>query len=175
MINISELIAKTQSTLQKMENGLLEIHNRPYPRTWEELRQCLEDELVPLLYRLFEPLGGLHVIPHIDLPDGVVSTSWVSQSEMTQFVTNTLNVWFGALMERMANIDNNSVNRFKPKVSLIVRKSLVTLPPVQVPQVNVTKPAITFTKVVGNVYTLNVTAPVVDVVKPTISISVSTP
>lgn len=65
-------------------------------------------------------------IPTIELPDGVVSTSLVSQSEMVQFVTNTLNVWQAKMWKIAEEAGENSIYSFQP---LIVAAKYV---PVQV-------------------------------------------
>lgn len=62
--------------------------------TWGEFITFLSTEL-----QYFKQKGGIQVNPpEVVLPDGVTTTTLISQSEMTQFVTNTLNVW-------LANID----------------------------------------------------------------------
>ena len=57
--------------------------------TWGEFITFLSTEL-----QYFKQKGGIQVNPpEVVLPDGVTTTTLISQSEMTQFVTNTLNVW----------------------------------------------------------------------------------
>ena len=89
-MGLAEAIAKAQAALEKLQSGTYEIVTRSTPATWEDLREDLETKLIPILYELFNEIGGLKVIPTVTLPDGVTSTSLVSQSEMTQVVTNTL-------------------------------------------------------------------------------------
>lgn len=55
-------------------------------------------------------------IPTIELPDGVVSTSLVSQSEMVQFVTNTLNVWQAKMWKIAEAAENDTIYSFQPLI-----------------------------------------------------------
>ena len=54
--------------------------------------------------------------PTVILPDGVTSTSLVSQSEMTQFVTNTLNVWLLDLEARIKKAIEQTIFALTPAV-----------------------------------------------------------
>lgn len=138
-------VAAAEALLQSLRDKTHPLIQRTTPSTWEELRAELERQLVPILLKLWEPLGGLMPIPTIDLPDGVVSTSLVSQSEMVQFVTNTLNVWQAKMWKIAEEAESNTIYSFQP---LIVAAKYV---PVQVgPDINpviydpaVAKPAIT--------------------------------
>lgn len=61
--------------------------------TWGEFIAFLSTEL-----QYFKQKGGIQVNPPtVVLPDGVTTTTLISQSEMTQFVTNTLNVWIASI------------------------------------------------------------------------------
>lgn len=55
-------------------------------------------------------------IPTIELPDGVVSTSLVSQSEMVQFVTNTLNVWQAKMWKIGEEAKEDTIYSFQPLI-----------------------------------------------------------
>lgn len=117
MINIQALIDSSRELLEQLQNGTHEIISRASPTTWEELRSDLETKLVPILYELYSKIGGLMQPPTIELPDGVTSTSLVSQSEMTQFVTNTLDVWLCDLMERIDKATKQTIYALRPAVA----------------------------------------------------------
>lgn len=109
MINLQALIEASKAALEELKNGTHEIITRSTPATWEELREDLEEKLVPILMRLYNQIGGLMQQPEVILPDGVTSTSLVSQSEMTQFVTNTLNTWLADLEDRIRKAKDNTI------------------------------------------------------------------
>lgn len=115
-IDLQRLIAESKQLLEELQNGTHEIITRASPATWEDLRSDLETKLVPILERLYDRIGGLMEQPHVVLPDGVTSTSLVSQSEMTQFVTDTLNAWLGDLANRIDKAKKNSIYTFQPNV-----------------------------------------------------------
>lgn len=81
MINLRDLIRNVQTRAQ--------------PSTWGALATWLTTELARIKQEgriMIDP-------PQVILPDGVTTTSLVSQSEMTQFVTNTLNTWLATMGE----------------------------------------------------------------------------
>ena len=79
MISLRELISSVQT--------------RTTPCTWGQLQAWLTTELARIKQE-----GQIMINPpEVILPDGITTTSLVSQSEMTQFVTNTLNVWLGSI------------------------------------------------------------------------------
>lgn len=81
--------------VQTLINNIKTITSKPLC-TWGEFLTFLSTEL-----QYFKQKGGITVNPPtVVLPDGVTTTTLISQSEMTQFVTNTLNVW-------LANINDN--------------------------------------------------------------------
>ena len=65
------------------------------------------------------------MIPEVNLPDGVTSTSLVSQSEMVQFVTNTLDTWLASLMDRVKKASENTVFSFEPIILKTLKKNVV--------------------------------------------------
>lgn len=107
-------VAAAEALLQSLRDKTHPLIQRTTPSTWEELRAELERQLVPILLKLWEPIGGLMPIPTIELPDGVVSTSLVSQSEMVQFVTNTLNVWQAKMWKIAEQAEEDSIYSFQP-------------------------------------------------------------
>lgn len=109
-------VAAAEALLQSLRDKTHPLIQRTTPSTWEELRAELERQLVPILLKLWEPIGGLMPIPTIDLPDGVVSTSLVSQSEMVQFVTNTLNVWQAKMWKIAEAAEEDSIYSFQPLI-----------------------------------------------------------
>lgn len=115
-MGLAEAIAKAQAALEKLQAGTYEIISRSAPATWEELREDLEEKLVPILKKLYDQIGGLMQQPTVVLPDGVTSTSLVSQSEMTQFVTNTLNTWLADLEARIKEARKNTIYTLAPAV-----------------------------------------------------------
>ena len=117
MIDLQELIRESQQILSELQNGTYQIITRASPITWEDLRSYLETNLVPILKRLYDKIGGLMEQPHVVLPDGVTSTSLVTQSEMTQFVTDTLNTWFGNLNERIEEILKQTIYALRPAIT----------------------------------------------------------
>lgn len=158
LILIPVPIAAAEALLQSLRDKTHPLIIRTTPSTWEELRAELERQLVPILLKLWEPLGGLMPIPTIDLPDGVVSTSLVSQSEMVQFVTNTLNVWQGRLKVQIETfmksgflpVPTITFRRKDPKLSYTVN---VTAPAVPTPTLSLSKRTVVLRK------TVNLTAP----------------
>lgn len=58
------------------------------------------------------------MIPEVNLPDGVTSTSLVSQSEMVQFVTNTLDTWLATLLKKVEEASKASLYILWPEVRL---------------------------------------------------------
>ena len=119
MINLEALIRQSQELLQELKDGTHELIERSTPATWGELQQKLIDYGIPILKKLYEPIGGLTVIPEVDLPDGVTSTSLVSQSEMVQFVTNTLDTWLVGLMDRVKEASKNTIYNLQPVITAI--------------------------------------------------------
>ena len=119
MINLELLIQQSRALLQELENGTHELIQRSTPATWGELQDKLVTYGIPILKKLYEPIGGLTVIPEVNLPDGVTSTSLVSQSEMVQFVTNTLDTWLAALIERVWSVRKNSIYALVPFVTTV--------------------------------------------------------
>lgn len=119
MINLQALIQASKDLLKELEDGTHEIITRSTPATWEDLRSDLETKLVPILKKLYDQIGGLMEQPTVVLPDGVTSTSLVSQSEMTQFVTNTLNTWLSDLEDRIREARKNSIYSIIPSVAVV--------------------------------------------------------
>ena len=115
-MGLAEAIAKAQAALDDLKNGSYEIITRASPCTWGDLKEELENKLVPILYKLFNEIGGLKVIPEVVLPDGVTSTSLVSQSEMVQFVTNTLDTWLVQLMQQVQEAKKDTIFALQPAV-----------------------------------------------------------
>lgn len=146
MINLQALIEASKATLEELKNGTHEIITRSTPATWEDLREDLEEKLVPILKRLYDQIGGFMQQPEVILPDGVTSTSLVSQSEMTQFVTNTLNTWLADLEDRIRKAKQNTIFAFQPiitKVHYVPRKVPVNI---SVPYITVPNPTISVSK-----------------------------
>lgn len=146
MINLEALIRQSQELLQELKDGTHELIERSTPTTWGELQQKLVDYGIPILKKLYEPIGGLIVIPEINLPDGVTSTSLVSQSEMVQFVTNTLDTWLVSLIERVWLARKNTIYAIQPLIThihYIPRKITVSI---QIPVVPLNHITITATK-----------------------------
>lgn len=146
MINLELLIQKSRDLLQELVDGTHELIQRSTPATWGELQQELEEKLIPILYKLFNEIGGLKVIPTITLPDGITSTSLVSQSEMTQYVTNTLNVWLASLMEQVKAAKNNTIYSLQPVIVAV--------------------------KKIPKVITINVASGITEIPKPAIEVEV---
>lgn len=119
MINLELLIQQSRDLLQELVDGTHELIQRSTPATWGELQQELIDYGIPILKKLYEPIGGLTVIPEVNLPDGVTSTSLVSQSEMVQFVTNTLDTWLAALIERVWLARRNTIYALQPAFTIV--------------------------------------------------------
>ena len=119
MINLELLIQQSRDLLQELVDETHELIQRSTPTTWGELQQKLVDYGIPVLKKLYEPIGGLTVIPEVNLPDGVTSTSLVSQSEMVQFVTNTLDTWLATLIERVWKARNNTIYAFQPIMTVV--------------------------------------------------------
>ena len=166
-MGLAEAIAKAQAALEKLQSGTYEIISRSTPATWEDLREDLETKLIPILYELFNEIGGLKVIPTVTLPDGVTSTSLVSQSEMTQFVTNTLNVWMAALMEQVKKARKNTIYTFTPGV--LAYKYIPFTFPINVSNIytNITPPQISVSK--SGAITRTIMLPAISSDEPTIS------
>ena len=142
MINLEALIRQSQELLQELKDGTHELIERSTPATWGELQQKLIDYGIPILKKLYEPIGGLTVIPEVNLPDGVTSTSLVSQSEMVQFVTNTLDTWLASLIERVWLARRNTIYAFQPiitRVHYVPRKIPIDIkvPAISVPDTNI--------------------------------------
>ena len=116
MIDLQALIRASKEALEELQNGTYEIITRSTPATWEDLRSDLETKLIPILKKLYDQIGGLMQQPTVILPDGVTSTSLVSQSEMTQFVTNTLNTWLADLEDRIREAKKNTIYTLQPAV-----------------------------------------------------------
>lgn len=116
MIDLQALIRASKEALEELQNGTYEIITRSTPATWEDLRTDLETKLIPILKKLYDQIGGLMQQPTVILPDGVTSTSLVSQSEMTQFVTNTLNTWLADLEDRIREARKNTIYSLQPAV-----------------------------------------------------------
>ena len=74
--------------VQNLINNIKTITTKPLC-TWGEFLTFLSTELQNIKERIGIPVNP----PSVVLPDGVTTTTLISQSEMTQFVTNTLNVW----------------------------------------------------------------------------------
>lgn len=146
MINLELLIQQSRDLLQELVDGTHELIQRSTPATWGELQQELIDYGIPVLKKLYEPIGGLTVIPEVNLPDGVTSTSLVSQSEMVQFVTNTLDTWLASLIERVWLARKNSIHSLQPLIATVhyvprkIPIEVALAPP------NVIKPTITLAK-----------------------------
>ena len=143
MINLELLIQQSRALLQELENGTHELIQRSTPATWGELQDKLVTYGIPLLKKLYEPIGGLTVIPEVNLPDGVTSTSLVSQSEMVQFVTNTLDTWLASLIERVWLARKNTIYAMQPLITTVhyVPKKvpiIITIPPLNVPDLTLT-------------------------------------
>lgn len=167
MINIQALIESSRELLEQLQNGTHEIISRASPTTWEELRSDLETKLVPILYELYSKIGGLMQPPTIELPDGVTSTSLVSQSEMTQFVTNTLDVWLCDLMERIEKVRQNTIYTLQPAVLTLKRVPFTFPINVNALPLEPVAPIISLTK--KEVITHNISIPVIIPELPTIT------
>lgn len=138
MIDLQALIRASKEALEELQNGTYEIITRSTPATWEDLRSDLETKLVPILKKLYDQIGGLMQQPTVILPDGVTSTSLVSQSEMTQFVTNTLNTWLSDLEDRIREARKNTIYSLVPVITT------VHYVPRKIP-VEITTPTVQFT------------------------------
>lgn len=146
MINLELLIQQSRDLLQELVDGTHELIQRSTPATWGELQQKLIDYGIPILKKLYEPIGGLTVIPEVNLPDGVTSTSLVSQSEMVQFVTNTLDTWVVALYQRIQEIRDRTIYALLPVITTyhyIPRKIPIDI---EVLNIQTVQPSITITK-----------------------------
>ena len=167
MINLQNLIERSRSLLKELEDGTLNIITRSNPSTWEELREELETELIPILKKLYDQIGGLMEQPTVVLPDGVTSTSLVSQSEMVQFVTNTLNTWLTDLEERVKKAREQTIFSMQPTV-LAYKYVPFTFPiDVSTPLQVVTNPSISVSKT--GAVTFNIASPATAPVLPTIT------
>ena len=144
MINLQALIEASKAALEELKNGTHEIITRSTPATWEDLREDLEEKLVPILKRLYDQIGGLMQQPEVILPDGVTSTSLVSQSEMTQFVTNTLNTWLADLEDRITKARKNTIY-FQPAVTTVHYIPRKVIVPVSIPCPVFTPPTVSTT------------------------------
>lgn len=146
MINLELLIQQSRALLQELKDGTHELIQRSTPATWGELQDELVTYGIPILKKLYEPIGGLTVIPEVNLPDGVTSTSLVSQSEMVQFVTNTLDTWLVGLMDRVKKAAENTIYSMRPLITTvhyIPRKIPIK---VILPVPDIVNPIITITK-----------------------------
>lgn len=146
MINLELLIQQSKALLQELKDGTHELIQRSTPATWGELQNKLVTYGIPILKKLYEPIGGLTVIPEVNLPDGVTSTSLVSQSEMVQFVTNTLDTWLASLIERVWKIRKYTIFSMLPlftTVHYIPRKIPID---VEIPSIAAVTPIITIEK-----------------------------
>lgn len=142
MIDLQALIQASKDALEELQNGTYEIITRSTPATWEDLREDLETKLVPILEKLYIQIGGLMQHPTVVLPDGVTSTSLVSQSEMTQFVTNTLNTWLADLEDRIKEAKKDTIYSLLPIITTIhyvPRKIPINI---TIPYVNIENPVI---------------------------------
>lgn len=142
MINLELLIQQSRALLQELKDGTHELIQRSTPATWGELQNELVTYGIPILKKLYEPIGGLTVIPEVNLPDGVTSTSLVSQSEMVQFVTNTLDTWLAALIERVWLARKNTIYAFQPIITTVhyVHRKIpidIKVPAFSVPDMNI--------------------------------------
>lgn len=96
--------------------------------TWGEFATFLSTEL-----QYFKEKGGITVNPpEVVLPDGVTTTTLISQSEMTQFVTNTLNVWIASINQGQEGNGKYKINdllfpKFYTYNSALARDRVVTL------------------------------------------------
>lgn len=81
--------------------------------------------------------------PTVILPDGVTSTSLVSQSEMTQFVTNTLNTWLSNLEDRIERARKETIYTLTPVIASYKYVPYTVTVNVNVPLENIVKPTIT--------------------------------
>lgn len=107
-MSVQEAIIKAQAALDELRDGTYTIISRPEPATWGELRETLQAGLENLRRR-----GLDFTPPEVVLPDGVTSTSEVTQTEMTQFVTNTLNVWFYSIIDL---VKKNTIYTMQPTI-----------------------------------------------------------
>lgn len=107
--------------------------------------------------------------PTVILPDGVTGTSLVSQSEMTQFVTNTLNTWLADLEDRIEKVRNMSFFSLIPSVTAYKYKPVERAIMLPVGDLIFTPPSLSYTKKVPEKIFINI--PDVTFVEPTISIS----
>ena len=169
MINLQALIEASKAALEELKNGTHEIITRSTPATWEDLREDLEEKLVPILKRLYDQIGGLMQQPEVILPDGVTSTSLVSQSEMTQFVTNTLNTWLLDLEDRIEKVKNMSFFSLIPSVVAYKYKPAERAVMLPVGDLLFTPPELTYSKKVPEKIFINI--PDVTFIEPTITIS----
>lgn len=167
MINLQALIQASKDLLKELEDGTHEIITRSTPATWEDLRSDLEEKLVPILKKLYDQIGGLMEQPTVILPDGVTSTSLVSQSEMTQFVTNTLNTWLSDLEDRIKEARKNTIYSLTPVVAGYKYVPFTLVVDLAAPLDNIVKPTITTAKAATFTKTLSVNA--LTITRPTIT------
>ena len=146
MIDLQALIRASKEALEELKNGSYEIITRSTPATWEDLREDLETKLIPILKKLYDQIGGLMQQPTVILPDGVTSTSLVSQSEMTQFVTNTLNTWLADLEDRIEKAKKNTIYSLTPVVAGYKYVPFTVVVDLAAPLGNIAKPVITTAK-----------------------------
>lgn len=167
MIDLQALIQASKDLLKELEDGTHEIITRSTPATWEDLRSDLETKLVPILKKLYDQIGGLMQQPTVVLPDGITSTSLVSQSEMTQFVTNTLNTWLADLEDRIRKAKEQTIYSLTPVVAGYKYVPFTVVVDLAAPLGNIVKPVITTAKAVAFTKTLSVNA--ITIARPTIT------
>ena len=174
---VQELITEANEALEKLKTEAYSIIERTNPITWAPFVTWFNTDLHRVLNALFQRLGVTMIIPPLTYPDGITSTSELTQSEMVQFVTNTLDTWQGTLLglidqytgdqaelirqlqRRIAELEALLAESGFPAPKIIVYKKLPATITIHVPAPEVPTPAITLRKGGRHTYTLSVPAP----------------
>lgn len=183
---VQDLITEANAALEKLKTEAYDIIERANPITWAPFMSWFNTELHRVINAILQRLGVNMIIPPIEYPDGITSTSEVTQSEMVQFVTNTLDTWQGTLLglidqytgdqaelirqlqRRIAELEAQLANSGIPKPTIRVYKKVPPTIFIQVPAPEVSKPTITLHKETFTSLTIHVPAP--EVSKPSITI-----
>ena len=174
---VQELITEAETMLQKLKDEALDIITRPNPIKWAPFISWFNTELHRVINAILQRLGVNMIIPPIEYPDGITSTSELTQSEMVQFVTNTLDTWQGTLLglidqytgdqaelirqlqRRIAELEAQLAEAGFPTPKVNVYKKLPVTITIHVPTPEVPSPAIILHKGGRHTYTLSVPAP----------------
>lgn len=161
---VQELITEAETALQKLKDEALDLINRPDPIKWGPFISWFNTELHRVINAILQRLGVTMIIPPIEYPDGITSTSELTQSEMVQFVTNTLDTWQGTLLglidqytgdqaelirqlqRRIAELEAQLANAGIPKPTIRVYKKVPAVISIQVAAPEVPKPSINIYK-----------------------------